>query len=369
MNSFLKVYNGTLNICGPVFIGDGSEVNKKEYIYNQKDKKVLIPELSKMYGYFKKKNISNSYEQYMLTDNKNTLSQWVKQQGLQEREISPWIKYSLDCGDAIWERGKQMEIRSFIKDSYGCPYIPGSSVKGMLRTILLAYHIEQNQSDYSSIKRDINMVVGQRAKRNIYLKRETKKVEEIAFNKAGRTDRISDMVNDIMSGVIVSDSVPLSVNDLTLCQKVEYHTDGTEKRLNLLRECLKPGTNVEFKISIDESVCNYTIDYINKAIAYFNEKYYEIFSGKFSKVTQPAANTVWLGGGTGFVSKTIIYNMFGKQGLKMVPQIFQNINVPREHGHNKDEYLGVSPHILKKTKCDGRDYQFGECALSFTEIV
>lgn len=368
MKDFLKVYKGTLTVRGPVFIGNGTEINKKEYIYVPENKKVLIPNLSKMYDYLKKNNLADSYERYMLYNNKNTLTEWIRQQGINKKDISSWIKYSLDCGDAIWERGRQMEVRAFIKDSYGCPYIPGSSIKGMLRTILLAYDISQNQSNYSGVKRDVNIKIRQKMRRNIYLKKETKAIEEIAFNKAGRTKTTSDMVNDILSGVVVGDSVPLSVNDLTLCQKVEYHTDGVEKRLNLLRECLKPGVKVDFEISIDESICDYTIDYINNAIAYFNNQYYTMFSSKFPNVDKPSNNTVWLGGGVGFVSKTIIYNMYGKNGLEMIPLIFQNINVPKGHGHNKDQYMGVSPHILKKTRSNGRNYQFGECVLSFTEI-
>ena len=39
-----------------------------------------------------------------------------------------------------------MQIISFIKDAYGKPYIPGSSIKGMLRTILLCYDILNNKN-------------------------------------------------------------------------------------------------------------------------------------------------------------------------------------------------------------------------------
>ena len=367
MKDFLKVYDVTIKVCGPVFIGNGQEINKKEYIFLPRQHKVLIPKLSSMYDYLKKKRLDHEYERYMMKENRMNLSEWIKQQGISEKDIMEWTEYSMDCGDAIWERGRQMEMRAFIKDVYGCPYIPGSSVKGMLRTILLAYDIQMNPNRYNVVKSDVLNNIRQRANRNIYLKRETKKIEEIAFNKGKRTDRAADMVNDIMAGIIVSDSKPLSVNDLTLCQKVEYHVDGTEKRLNLLRECLKPGTEVHFNISIDESVCRISIQDIENAIRAFNKQYYKMFSGKFPNVYEPEDNTVWLGGGTGYVSKTIIYNMFGKQGLKIIPQIYQNTNVPREHGHMKDEGLGVSPHILKKTKYNGKDYQFGECVIFFSE--
>ena len=34
-------------------------------------------------------------------------------------------------------KGETIEVLSFVKDSYNLPYVPGSSLKGMLRTILL----------------------------------------------------------------------------------------------------------------------------------------------------------------------------------------------------------------------------------------
>ena len=40
-------------------------------------------------------------------------------------------------------RGRYLEVGEFVKDAYGCPYVPGSSFKGMLRTVLLSALIEE----------------------------------------------------------------------------------------------------------------------------------------------------------------------------------------------------------------------------------
>lgn len=39
-----------------------------------------------------------------------------------------------------------------VTDPYGNPYIPGSSLKGMLRTILLSKDIDQDQIKYKRIR-------------------------------------------------------------------------------------------------------------------------------------------------------------------------------------------------------------------------
>ena len=78
-----------------------------------------------------------------------------------------------------------------------------------------------------------------------------------------------------------------------------------------------------------------------------------MFLCKYKESDRPDDNTVWLGGGAGFVSKTVIYSLFGDDGIKLVPEIFAKTGV-QNHKHNKDKSLGVSPHILKLTSYRGK---------------
>jgi len=54
------------------------------------------------------------------------------------KDYLPWVKYRLSCGNFLLEKNA-INVFECIKDSYNNPYIPGSSLKGMLRTILLSY--------------------------------------------------------------------------------------------------------------------------------------------------------------------------------------------------------------------------------------
>ena len=72
--------------------------------------------------------------------------------------------------------------------------------------------------------------------------------------------------------------------------------------------------------------------------------------------------TVFLGGGSGFVSKNCdIFSVRRKRGVQAVQDIFDKTYVPKEHKHYKDCRLGVSPHVLKCTKYCGKTYMMGQC--------
>ena len=72
----------------------------------------------------------------------------------------------------------------------------------------------------------------------------------------------------------------------------------------------------------------------------------------------------YLGGGAGFVSKTMICHLFDKEEcIRTTQKIFEQTKVPEKHGHRKDHTLGTSPHIVKYTRYEGRILEFGKCTM------
>lgn len=367
MRDYLKVYEVTLTTQGPLFVGSGREIMKKEYII--KKDKVIIPDYEKMYYFLHKKFLANKFEDYIMGNDRIDLGDWLKRNNVSSSEISQWTKYELYAGDALMEGKSRMQIMECIKDAYGMPYIPGSSLKGYLRTALLAYEIKKNPNEYNSIKRQIQDSFVKERNGKGFLSKSTKKLEEIAFCKLNRNEKnVGDATNDVLSGLVVSDSNPLTVESLILCQKLEHKIDGSEKTLNLLRECIKPETEIHFKLSIDEGICPYSIENIIEAISNFSKLYNDFFLSKYKNYDRPDTNTIWLGGGAGFVSKTVTYALFRENGVRVVSNIFEKTNVPRNHGHSKDVSYGVSPHILKLSKYGGLKYEFGKCSIDFKQI-
>ena len=117
-------------------------------------------------------------------------------------------------------------------------------------------------------------------------------------------------------------------------------------------------------LTIDKTLCTLSPEDIMESVEIFYDTYYDVFQKKFSGTDSAADNTVFLGGGSGFVSKTIVYALYGEQeAIHTTKDIFEKTNVPREHKHGMDPRLGVSPHILKCTHYRGKEYMMGQCEM------
>lgn len=376
MNNFLKQYDVVIRTVGAVFIGSGREIGKKEYMFLGRDK-VAVPDIQKLYMLMKKKGKANAFEEFMLTDGRRDLTEWLRTQQIMSNDLKPVIKYELDCGDAIIEKGRTIQMLECIKNPYGQPYIPGTSLKGMFRTILLCQDIIDNPDKYAREKTDMQREILKdedikRINKNTFMKKNIGNIEATKYRTLTRNEeKPADAVNDIMQGFIVSDSEPLSVDDLVLCQKVERHIDGTEKTLPILRECIKPNVEIHFTITIDTSVCQINSDMLVDAIKKVITNYHKSFQKKFNGIPTPKANYLYLGGGSGFVSKTVVNSLYTDDNdkIRLTQKIFEKTKVPRNHKHYKDNEYGVSPHIIKCTRYQGQTLQMGLCKLEKMKIA
>lgn len=364
MNDYLKLYKAKILVMSPTFVGSGKDISKKEYRLSTEEQKVVIYDPAKFYQIMKKAGKVSHYENFLMNDSRTDLETWMRDNRIGISSVDEAIRYTVSCGDRM-ELGKsKVQIMEFAKDPYGFPYVPGSSIKGMLRTILLGYEISQNPKKYNQQAEQIKRFHNDRPDRKYY-RRETNDIEVSTFNTLNREgSKIENAVNDNLQGLVISDSKPLKLEDLVLCQKIEYHTNNEEKPLNILRECLRSGTYIEFTITIDTQTCPYDAGKIMEAIKVFNDMYYQCVLSKFNSKKRPE-DTVYLGGGTGFVSKTIIYSLFGaEEGVGVTENIFKNTlpqSVFISHGHRNDSRYGVSPHILKCTRLNGKRFQMGMC--------
>lgn len=362
MKQVLNVYEIELTVAGPVFIGSGKEIGKKEYVLSQREDMIAVLDSAKLFGLLARKNLVEDYSEFMLGNSRNDIGRWLGSKGIPEEEYMACAKYSLDCNKNVKQELSKLSISEFMRDAYGMPYVPGSSLKGMLRTILLAYDIDNEERKYHEVKEGILRGIGGRPNRNAY-KKEAKNMEDFCFHTLDRPKtKKQDAVNDIMSGVIIGDSEPLTNEDLVLCRRIELRPDGTEKKLNVLRETLKPGVVIRFQMTIDSSLSKFDKSYIENAIEYFGKMYYDSFLKKFKGMDMPATDMVWLGGSTGFVTKTEIYPLFGsKDGVGVTADIFKLTKVPEKHKHFQDKSMKVSPHICKVADCNGKRCHMGAC--------
>ena len=371
MKNILEVYDLALTAAGPVFIGSGREIGKKEYAFSPWQKQISVMDMSKLCQLLNQKKLMAQYGKFMLGSSRDDMGKWLEKNNVSKKEYQSCIRYRLGCQDAVIDSHSKLSVLEFVKDAYGMPYVPGSSIKGMLRTIALAYDIANDLGKYREVKGKISSKIenNDRVFRGI-CKGESSEMENICYKTLQRlkSDQ-KNAVNDSLAGMIVSDSQPLPMESLVLCQRTELHADGKEKKLNVLRETLRPGTVIHARVTIDSSICGITKEYLEQAIASFGQMYYDCFLKKYQDMDMPAPNSVWLGGGTGFVTNTEVYPLFGKEeGLERTVDIFRATGAPNNHKHSADKKLGVSPHICKVAYYEGKRYQMGLCHAEIAKV-
>lgn len=256
----MRNYKITLKTLGPVHIGSGKKYNKKDYFF--KNDKIIILDTIKFVGRLSELGLIEPYCEFLHSEERKGLDRFLDDNNLRTLAFECSM-YEVDNTISRARRGAYQyhDVAEFVKDAYGCPYVPGSSVKGMLRTAILENIILQNQPDYEA-----------KFSNNITPKDEKvgKALEREAFWRLKPDPANPTETQDYMRYVSVSDSKPLSLNDLVFVKKYDKfskHDDGQHKydmgnlsdndyfsgnALNIYRESLKPGVVIEFTLTIDE---------------------------------------------------------------------------------------------------------------------
>lgn len=323
----------------------------------------------KMYNGLKKRRLLDKF-QSMVMDSKYPMNlyNFIRDNNIPPSEYKQWARYSypIEGGFDV----KNTQIMAFTKDAYNMPYVPGSSIKGALRNCILNGRLisMRNKDRYAA---DIENESYDFKGRKAYMSSAERRINTQLFYTLDRDkERRSNAVNDIFHGLRVSDSKPLSIDDLVLCKKTDIFPEGKERDLPIQRECLKPGTVIEFDIEIDTRYFPYDDKAIYKYIElmYNNEK--RCFLSEFPDVQSGQGTVLYLGGGSGFVTKTAVYSVFDdtNRAVKVTGRILNN-TVPKTGKHLDDQRkYGVSPHMRKCTRYRKKLYDFGLCRLTMTAV-
>lgn len=375
MNDFLQEYRIRIRTLGPVHIGAGSEIKKTEWIEDYGKEEIIVTDPKKLMEQAKKKNCLNSFVQMMSSGGGN-LYRWKREENLPIDMFRNAAAYTLSSDGIEKEDMKKNNIAAFVKDPYGAPYIPGSSLKGAVRNILRAYRLSRvGYPEVEALKNAITKY----EKKNNYLRREAGCVDARTFRTQQReTPWADDPVNDELRGIRISDSLPLNLSSLTLCQKVDVSTDGSESRLPLLRECLRPGTEIEFALVIDRTETQITVQNIFKAVDEFYSDYRTQFLGVFQyreasdDFRLPEGHILFLGGGVGYPSKTVLNQALRTEAdqtrVNCVSKVLEATS-PKRKGNVRRAARPpiVSPRVVKLTEYDGEYMQMGACEMVIEE--
>lgn len=263
-----KKYKLTLTAEGPVHIGDGGKYGKKDYFLT-KQKTIAILNAPSFVSKLDPDQL-NDYCEFLKNDSRTGLQEYLDRKKGLDAVAQREQLYTLNAKLARARRGsyQYLDIWRFVKDAYGCPYVPGSSIKGMLRTAILTSLIARDRQVYERLYNEGDALKN--------LKRADVGIQQKAFWVEQLNKDKNSAVNDILKYLSVSDSEPLSTDDLVLVKKYDKFSKddyGRHKKrlgkisdeeayyqgneLNIYRECLRPGTVISTTITIDERIEQY----------------------------------------------------------------------------------------------------------------
>ena len=222
MRKVYEVFNLELETITPLHIGDGSSLLPMEYIFHEG--KLYVVNLDWLLNAFPdfadKIPEGMFYLAEKLVDSRRTSPDMLVGKLVREHGADRVMKVF----DRQFNPKAFREIRTFIKDRHGKAYVPGSSIKGALRTAAAFYLVKGGKR----FREDVETLFRER--------------EEKGFN-------------DVFKAIAVSDALPLSQEDGTL-QVVKSQRIGSSGRRTGGRplinywEIVPPGSRFAFTIKI-----------------------------------------------------------------------------------------------------------------------
>lgn len=332
----------------PIHIGSGEKYTNREFIYENGS--YYFPDMGKFYEEMIRRRLDAKFERFLLTPstfkNPIRLTNFINDNRITERNFGGYTLAASGFETNKPKQGSIAEISKFMRDGLGQPYIPGSSLKGAIRTILM----NTNWSDTNFIHK-INTRKGTR------YSEDRKAIQALA---------------DIFHDIRVSDSQPLHNEDLTIVQKWDYSITPRNAKITglpLYRESLKPLTKLNFTITASRDAYK-LLSRLSEFAKDFYADYKAFFLDEKSKKDYIQDNVqcspIYLGAGSGVWTKTVMLQadgivqkryakrkkMVGKGAVKLTkfPQEFYNKSKKLIKNNENFYEMGKACFMIKEVK-------------------
>lgn len=363
-----------LKVVTPINISDGIVLGAKDYLYDSRRQKVYFLNLHQWHMFIYKHMLLEKYESYLANfRDKQSLLEWLQMQGYDIDDVRTVITSEAQATVNLMDNEKKKtlnDINRHIQQPDGSLYVPGSSIKGVFRTAILYSLLQKRQDIKVKYWRQIQEKISSN-----YFKpyRDFNKLISDLENELLHTLRLVDgnirsnnAVCSAMRGLQVSDTYASRNMQTAILQKVDGGFDqfgkASPKKLPIFRECMLPKAELFFDVKIEKAVMSTiginTVDDLLKATHSFFAAVTDLLQQAFGKEYQEAfqgvaAGNMFLGGNTGFLSKTLLAMLApdkdtAKNTIKvLLDKSFKN------HKHLLRDKV-IAPRTLKCTNYNGK---------------
>lgn len=374
-----------LRVVTPINIADGTILSAKDYFYDVKQGKVYFLNLHKWHRFIYAKGLLPAYEKYVtdISDKRNLLA-WLRSEGFSLADVSNVIVNTavVEIGSSANVRKESLnDIIKHIKQIDGSVYIPGSSIKGVLRTAII-YHILCKRNNLKNkIWREVESLlhadrIQVRALDKVANDLESSVLHALKLENNGRAINSNNAVCSALRGLQVSDSYDCKNVATAILQKEDV---GFNQRngaisthpLSVFRECVLPGAEFYFDIKLEKAYMDTlgikSVDDLLIIAKNYQQAVQNILAQAFAKgcpevFTGIENANMWLGSNTGFLSKTLLAFLAPDSATALwAVKTLLNSSF-RQHKHFICDAI-ISPRTLKCTT-----YKNKLCLMGLAEV-
>ena len=363
-----------LKVVTPINISDGIVLGAKDYLYDSRRQKVFFLNLHQWHMFIYKHMLLEKYESYLANfRDKQSLLEWLQMQGYDIDDVRTVITSEAQATVNLMDNEKKKtlnDINRHIQQPEGSLYVPGSSIKGVFRIAILYSLLQKRQDIKVKYWRQIQEKISSN-----YFKpyRDFNKLISDLENEFLHTLRLVDgnirsnnAVCSAMRGLQVSDTYASRNMQTAILQKVDGGFDkfgkASPKKLPIFRECMLPKAELFFDVKIEKAVMSTiginTVDDLLKATHSFFAAVTDLLQQAFEKEYQEAfqgvaAGNMFLGGNTGFLSKTLLAMLApDKDTAKNTIKVLLDKSF-KTHKHLLRDKV-IAPRTLKCTNYNGK---------------
>lgn len=370
-----------LTCISPIHIGNGELLKQYEYIFtkDRNQQRIYFLDKAKWMTFLVRHDLIDDYAQSVFSGRMN-LYGWLQSQRI--GSLSAIIREVCNASADVYlvREGQQRvnDISRQVKTPDGVPYIPGSTLKGAIRSAILFHEIRQHPEAYLPFWDRIKAAMEARNRRQ--MRDLAQNIERQAFTRLKQQkNRPDDALQSVMKGLSISDAILIGHEQNTvILQKYDVSSIRREglkgHPLALFRECIPAGRKFRFSMTLDKDIARligitslddvwqWVRDYLAFGLAQERGVFGHEYKGEFE---ESKLADIRLGGGTGFLSKTVYYALAPKKdGQSVLAEFFDKVLFTRNGGHHhktKDDRL--TPRTLKLAWADNDRWILGLAAV------
>lgn len=412
----------TLRIVSPTTVADSRVLSPQEYIYDNHSRMLYVLNDTQWFCYLQKKGLLRDFENKCVQPEliETPLYEWLKEKlhrrGFDvESELGTAVKYKIPAESKPTIKNKKTGKKSLNKINLcmrlcdGRVYIPGSTIKGVIRTAILFHSLSKKGNlrkiYYRSLKKTIDENRRKEVEeiRKIELKRLTKREKErlqwqlkkwlerdleLELKKLIREiegellqrlqvkgEKINNVLRDAMRGIRCSDAMLQGTISTRVVQKIDFKLkEGAYNTLPIYKEMIEPGATFSFTITLEPSMTKtigiervediieclqYWFDKVTGTLSeYFQDTYLDLFKEYYK------ANCM-IGGNTNFLYKVIFLAFTDDEEEGEAMPLVKRV-LDRFYGKHLTDNI-ISPRTLKGTSMNGTFYMTGEAEIQIEE--